>query len=45
MNNILSDYETFKATMNKDEILAWFHKRLNRTPEHFDVYQVKDDYT
>lgn len=40
MNNILSDYETFKATMNKDEIMEWFQKRLNRAPEPFDVYQV-----
>ncbi len=38
--NILSDYETFKATMTKDEIMAWFQKRLNRAPEPYDIYQV-----
>jgi hypothetical protein len=42
--NIFSDYETFKATMSKEEILAWFQKRLNRSPEAYDVYQVAKEF-
>ncbi|KAJ3251550.1 hypothetical protein HK103_002266 [Boothiomyces macroporosus] len=42
--NIFTDYETFKTTMSKEEIYLWFQKRLNRTPEAFDVYQVAKDF-
>ncbi|KAJ3320929.1 hypothetical protein HDV06_004707 [Boothiomyces sp. JEL0866] len=30
--------------MSKEEIYLWFQKRLNRTPEAFDVYQVAKDF-
>jgi hypothetical protein len=36
----LNDYETFKVTMNKEEINAWFVKKLNRPPEPWDFYNV-----
>jgi hypothetical protein len=42
--NIFTDYETFKASMTKEEVLLWFQKRLNRTPEAFDVYQVAKEF-
>jgi hypothetical protein len=42
--NIFSDYETFKATMSKEEIMGWFQKRLNRSPEAYDVYQVAKEF-
>ncbi|KAI8910397.1 hypothetical protein EDD86DRAFT_190289 [Gorgonomyces haynaldii] len=30
--------------MTKEEILAWFQKRLNRPAEAYDVYQVAKDF-
>ncbi|KAJ8322794.1 hypothetical protein QVD99_007515 [Batrachochytrium dendrobatidis] len=39
-----TDYENFKPTMTKDEVLEWFQRRLNRPPEVFDVYQVAKDF-
>jgi hypothetical protein len=39
--DIFADYESFKSTMTKEEVLLWFQKRLNRAPEAFDVYQVR----
>jgi hypothetical protein len=38
--SLSQDYETFKATMSKEEILIWFHKRLSRAPEPADLFQV-----
>lgn len=41
MTSVLSDYESFKATMTKEEIILWFQKRLNKMPEPYDIYQVR----
>ncbi|KAI8899895.1 hypothetical protein BC833DRAFT_584007 [Globomyces pollinis-pini] len=42
--NIFNDYESFKPTMSKEEIFAWFQRRLNRVPEAYDIYQVAKDF-
>jgi hypothetical protein len=42
--SVLTDYESFKTTMTKEEIFHWFQKRLNRQPEAFDIYQVAKDF-
>ncbi len=30
--------------MTKEELILWFQKRLNRSPEAFDVYQVAKEF-
>ncbi|KAH6571365.1 hypothetical protein BASA50_002750 [Batrachochytrium salamandrivorans] len=30
--------------MTRDEVLQWFQKRLNRSAEAFDVYQVAKEF-
>lgn len=38
------DFESFTATMTRDEIFEWFQKRLNRPPEAFDIYKVAKEF-
>ncbi|KAI8917927.1 hypothetical protein BC831DRAFT_484422 [Entophlyctis helioformis] len=42
--NDFADYESFKPTMSREEVLMWFQRRLNRPAEAYDIYQVAKDF-
>ncbi|KAI8804869.1 hypothetical protein BJ742DRAFT_822716 [Cladochytrium replicatum] len=37
-------YESFRPNMNREEVLEWFQRRLNRPPEAYDVYKVSKEF-
>ena len=40
MNSDFTDFESLLPSMSQEEVLEWFHKRLNKIPEAVDIYKV-----
>ncbi|KAI8827636.1 hypothetical protein BJ741DRAFT_22043 [Chytriomyces cf. hyalinus JEL632] len=39
-----TDYESFKPSMQRDEVMDWFQRKLNRAPEAADIYKVAKEF-
>ncbi|KAJ3071019.1 hypothetical protein HDU99_002525 [Rhizoclosmatium hyalinum] len=39
-----TDYESFRPSMQREEVFEWFQRKLNRPAEAFDLYKVAKEF-